>query len=158
DRDVLVRCGGQSERRPNPVRQARGYKFRILNACRADPHCRTLVVHQHGRYQGDLIFPVGCLVVMPNFTSSECSGALAAVFPPEEVVTGDVLSAWESLSGRRLCRELEPFFRPFRLEGRLSAEQLAAVRWVIHPEVGAAAPAPAPAFPTPVTPPPGGTP
>ena len=68
----------------NPLRQAREYAMAVKNMLEQDP----LLVHQKGRYRGNLVFPYSYGVVFSNITRKifESEPALSQMIEPNFVI------------------------------------------------------------------------
>lgn len=137
---VQVKESHTEVRRNHPVRQARDYMCSLMDECRNHRGSQRLL-HKEGDFQNRFIFPFGHFAVLSNITSTQLkehkNGDLTQVFPPDKVVTRDVLESWldESLSSEQLWKILRSFFDPFWTTDRLTEHQVNTLRAIIHPEI-----------------------
>jgi len=133
---VQVKDGSVIRRDDHPVRQANGYKTKLMNCCTADDYFSSMLCHAAGEYKGKLKFPFGHLAYLSNISSRNLEElGLQRIFPEERVITKDRLESWADLTGKQLKDKLKPFFGPFELRSPLSDEEVNAIRAIIHPEI-----------------------
>jgi len=125
-----------------PARQARDYKYRLMDRCREAPACRPLL-YDAGSFKGKFRFPFAHMVVLSNIDSEQIQrascGDLSPFFPSETTLFRDELIdlADNERTGEETLRCLERFFDPkWEIEGGgLTPSQVDALRATIHPEV-----------------------
>lgn len=122
----------------NPIRQARDYMHKLMDACRRHP-AGTFLLQPEGSHKGRFLFPFGFCAVLSQITDEElrahATGDLRAILPADHVVAADEFDAWGSFSGAQLKERLASFFKPTWQFPPLTKDQIAAVRTIIHPEV-----------------------
>jgi hypothetical protein len=130
--EVVLNTRGQREVCKHPVRQARDYKFQLMNVARRHPETGALL-EQAGRHEGKFVFPFGHLAILNNCTRQQLDErGLSEVFPPGRVVARDEFEAAAAIDTiERLMTGFDPWW-PFE---PLSERQLAVLRAIIHPEV-----------------------
>jgi superfamily I DNA/RNA helicase len=137
---VRVRSGTEAGEMacPNPIRQARDYKYRLMDHCRAHPLARCLV-HPDGPHVGQSMFPFGSCVVLSQLTASQLrehrTGDLRLIMPSEQVVDAEEFDAWAAFTPIQLQQRLRAFFNPTWRFDRLSTTQVTALRTILHPEI-----------------------
>jgi UvrD-like helicase family protein/nuclease-like protein/AAA domain-containing protein len=136
--DVVINARGQREVCRNPVRQARDYKFQLMNVARRHPETGALL-EQAGKHEGKFVFPFGHLAILNNCTRQQLDErGLSEVFPPGRVFARDEFEAAASNDTiDRLMVGFDPWW-PFE---PLSERQIAILRAIIHPEIVLSAPA-----------------
>lgn len=138
---VRIEWNGQERDEPHPLRQAREYMNRTLNAFRssqgsffADP-----ILHLDGAYMGYPIFPVGHAVVLSNITrrqwDKKAPALLDAVFPPRQTVYRDELDHLGSADAKVLEARLQTMFTENFHFTPLTAEQVDTIRGILHPQI-----------------------
>lgn len=119
----------------HPLRQARGYKWNLVEECKKHPEYRELL-QSRGEHEKQFAFPFGNFVIMSNMTAdnlkNHSTGDLTKIFRPENIAPRDALLAWEHMSGEEIRQELKRFFDPFWKIAPLTGEQLNILRAVIH--------------------------
>jgi hypothetical protein len=137
--EVVIHARGQREVCKHPVRQARDYKFHLMDTARRHPETGALL-EQAGKHEGKFVFPFGHLAVLNNCTRRQLDErGLSAVFPPGRVFARDEFEA-AAASGDivdRLMTGFDPWW-PF---APLSERQMAILRAIIHPEIVISPPA-----------------
>ena len=92
-----------------------------------------------GKHEGKFVFPFGYCAVLTQISEEQLTnhpgGNLRAVLTAQHVVTADEFEAWGAFTGAQLKQRLTDFFSPKWEFPRLHAEQRAALRVIIHPEV-----------------------
>jgi hypothetical protein len=138
--EVVISARGRREVCKHPVRQARDYKFNLMDAARGHPETRALV-HDVGRHEGRFIFPFGHIAILNNCTRQQLDErGLSEVFPPGRVFSRDEFEAAAAVSMDtvdRLMTGFDPWW-PFE---PLTERQLAVLRAIIHPEIVISPPA-----------------
>jgi hypothetical protein len=136
--EVVISTRGQREVCKHPARQARDYKFNLMNVARRHPEMNALL-EQSGRYEGKFVFPFGHLAILNNCTRQQLDArGLSEVFPPGRVFSRDEFEAAASNDAiDRLMTGFDPWW-PFE---PLSERQIAVLRAIIHPEIVISAPA-----------------
>ena len=135
DIELLLTKDGHArvERVKNPIRQVREYAFALMDLLKKHP----LLGNPEGEHQGKLCFPCGYGALFTNIARPQLDEAgLAAIFPPEEVISRDELLALEQAQDdRRTIRRLEQLF-PARFPfDPLTEDQLKTIHGVVHKEV-----------------------
>lgn len=131
--EVVITGRGQREVHRHPVRQARDYKFRLMDV--AKRHRETAVLLEHsGPHEGKFVFPFGHIAILNNCTREQLDErGLSAVFAPGRVFARDefeaVATAADPLDG--LMTGFDPWW-PFE---PLSGRRIAVLRAIIHPEI-----------------------
>jgi len=124
---ILV--NGMPKTLPNPLEQARQYAHAVADALKRDPQ----LVHNEGKYQGNLICPWSYGVVFPHMTRRQFTeGRLDQVIEPHLVICSDEML--EKVDPEDLQSRLWGMF-PYMLGGMMSVPQLDRVRWIMFPEV-----------------------
>ncbi len=124
---ILV--NGMPKTLPNPLEQARQYAHAVADALKRDPQ----LVHNEGKYQGNLICPWSYGVVFPHMTRRQFTeGRLDQVIEPHLVICSDDML--EKVDPEDLQSRLWGMF-PYMLGGMMSVPQLDRVRWIMFPEV-----------------------
>jgi hypothetical protein len=132
DTEVVVSMRGRREVCKHPVRQARDYKFQLMNTARRHPETGALL-EQAGKHEGKFVFPFGHIAILNNCTRQQLDErGLSEVFPPGRVFARDEFEAASSDDTvERLMTGFDPWW-PFE---PLSERQLAVLRAIIHPEI-----------------------
>lgn len=137
-RDVMVRQDGVASVHKHPVRQARDYKFELMNACKASRHASHLL-HQGGQHTGRFVFPFGHVAFMSNITREQVRQADFAIAPgvfgEGKVVMRDEMDALLDLPADKLIEAMRAWFDPTWSFPRLTAAQVDSIRLIIHPEI-----------------------
>jgi hypothetical protein len=136
--EVVINVRGQREVCKHPVRQARDYKFNLMNVARRHPETGALL-EQAGKHEGKFVFPFGHLAILNNCTRAQLDErGLSEVFPPGRVFARDEFEAAASNDTiDRLMIGFDPWW-PFE---PLTERQVAVLRAIIHPEIVISAPA-----------------
>jgi hypothetical protein len=130
--EVIVNPRGHQETHKHPVRQARDYKFKLMDVARGHRETAALL-HSSGEHAGRFAFPFGHLAILNNCTRPQLDERnLSQLFPSEKVLTRDEL---ESLNPREIINRLKICFDPWWSFGRLSEHQISILRAVIHPHI-----------------------
>jgi hypothetical protein len=136
--DVSVRRDGVVEVHKHPVRQAREYKFELMNACRRSRHASHLLNHG-GPHAGQFIFPFGHMALMSNITRDQVRQGdfefASGVFGGGKMVMRDEMDALLDLPADRLIDAIRGWFDPVWTFPPLSRSQIDAIRLIIHPEI-----------------------
>jgi hypothetical protein len=137
-RDVTVRQDGVSRVHKHPVRQAREYKFELMDACRKSRHANHLLNHD-GQYAGNFIFPFGHMALMSNITRGQVRQGdfeiADGVFGDAKMVMRDEMEALLDLPAEKLIDVMRAWFDPRWSFPRLTRAQVDAIRLIIHPEI-----------------------
>jgi hypothetical protein len=138
--EVVVNVRGKREVWKHPARQAREYKFQLMDVARR--HAETgALVHEAGRHEGRFIFPFGHIAVLNNCTRRQLTErGLSEVFPPGRVFARDEFEALAAASADTIDR-LMTGFDPWWPFEPLTERQLAVLRAIIHPEIVISPPA-----------------
>ncbi len=137
--EVIVNARGRREVSKHPVRQARDYKFQLMDVARRHPETGALL-QPAGKHEGKFIFPFGHIAILNNCTRQQLDErGLSEVFPPGRVFARDEFEAAAASSDTldRLMTGFDPWW-PFE---PLSERQLAVLRAIIHPEIVISPPA-----------------
>ena len=135
DAEVTVNSRGRREVCKHPIRQARDYKYRLMDTARRHPQTDALL-HHEGTNAGRFIFPFGHLAVLNNCSRQQLDEhGLSKVFPANKVLARDELEALSAMSPVELIDRLRNCFDPWWDFGRLTEDQISIVRAVIHPEI-----------------------
>jgi hypothetical protein len=136
--DVVINARGQREVRKHPARQARDYKFNLMDVARRHPETGALL-QQAGKHEGKFVFPFGHLAILNNCTRQQLDErGLSEVFPPGRVFARDEFEAAAANDAiDRLMTGFDPWW-PFE---PLTERQIAVLRAIIHPEIVVSAPA-----------------
>ncbi|CAH2031691.1 DEAD/DEAH box helicase [Trichlorobacter ammonificans] len=120
---------GQTKNEKNPLEQAREYTTAVVNILQTDPQ----LIHSEGRYQGKLLFPWACGVVLTNITRKEYEQTdLEEVIDSRWIIFKDEMT--ESVDAMTFQERLWGMF-PFNAAGMLTLPQIERVRWHLFPEV-----------------------
>jgi hypothetical protein len=130
--EVVITTRGQREVCKHPVRQARDYKFQIMNTARRHPETGALL-EQAGKHEGKFVFPFGHIAILNNCTRQQLDErGLSEVFPPGRVFARD---EFEAASSEDTVERLMIGFDPWWPFEPLTARQIAVLRAIIHPEI-----------------------
>jgi len=130
--DVIVGSTNQHETHKHPIRQARDYKFRLMDVARRH-HETEALLHASGAHAGGFIFPFGHVAILNNCTRQQLDErSLSQIFPAKKVITRDEL---DSLNPNDLMVRLTASFDPWWSFGRLSEQQISILRAIIHPHI-----------------------
>jgi len=136
--DVTINRQGTTETHKHPVRQAREYKFELMDACKASKHAGNLLNHG-GKHSGGFMFPFGHMAFMSNITRDQLdliSQDLARdVFGESKVVMRDEMEGLLDLSPGALMDAMREWFNPRWSFPRLTQSQVDSIRLIIHPEI-----------------------
>jgi hypothetical protein len=128
--EVVINSRGQREVCKHPARQARDYKFRLMNTARRHPETGALL-EQAGRHEGKFVFPFGHIAILNNCTRQQLDErGLSEVFPPGRVFARD---EFEAASADDTVERLMTGFDPWWPFEELSGRQIAVLRAIIHP-------------------------
>lgn len=120
---------GQTRKEKNPLEQAREYTTAVVNILQTDPQ----LIHSEGRYQGKLLFPWACGVVLTNITRKEYEQTdLEEVIDSRWIIFKDEMT--DSVDAMTFQERLWGMF-PFNAAGILTLPQIGRVRWHLFPEV-----------------------
>jgi hypothetical protein len=120
---------GQIIKQKNPLEQAREYATTVVNILQADPQ----LIHAEGRYQGKLLFPWTCGIVLTNITRKEYEQTdLSEVIEPRWIIFKDEMT--EATDAMVFQEQLWGMF-PFNAHGMLTLPQIDRVRWHLFPEI-----------------------
>ena len=113
----------------NPLEQARQCAYLLINRLSKDPQ----LVHQTGRYEGNLVFPYGYGVVLSNITRKQFDETdLGEVLPEHQVICKDEMI--ESIDPEAFQERLWDMFN-FQFSRPLTLPQVDRIRWHLFPEV-----------------------
>jgi hypothetical protein len=136
--NVSVRREGVLQVHKHPVRQAREYKFELMNACHRSRHARHLL-HPDGKREGNFLFPFGHMALMSNITRDQVrQGDLEiaqGVFGDGKMVMKDEMEALLELPADQLIDVMRGWFDPNWSFPRLTNSQVDAIRMIVHPEI-----------------------
>jgi hypothetical protein len=115
----------------NPLEQARQYAHAAVNILQSDAQ----LVYASGKKQGQLIFPWGFGVVLPNLTRKQFwDGQLDKLIPPHRVICKDEM--FEGVEADAFQQRLwDMFSHHLPAQDVLSLPQIDRVRWHLFPEV-----------------------
>lgn len=137
-RDVTVQQDGVAKVHKHPVRQAREYKFELMDACRKSRHASHLLNH-NGPHEGHFVFPFGHMALMSNMTRSQVRQGdfdiAQGVFGDAKMVMRDEMDALLELPTDKLLETMRAWFDPSWSFPRLTRSQVDAIRLIIHPEI-----------------------
>lgn len=137
-RDVTVQQDGVAKVHKHPVRQAREYKFELMDACRKSRHASHLLNHG-GPHAGQFVFPFGHMALMSNITRDQVrQGDLevaAGVFGGGKIVMRDEMEGLLELPPEKLIDAMRAWFDPSWAFPRLTTSQVDSIRLIIHPEI-----------------------
>lgn len=121
----------------HPTIKAREYMMSLVESCKNKDYGKILL-EKDGENKNRFIFPFGHFAVLSNITGAQVQEHnLIEVFPPDKVVTRDILESWtsESLKTEDIYKIFLSFFKPFRQFTRLDKNEINAIRAIIHPEI-----------------------
>jgi hypothetical protein len=130
----IVATSGDQTIVPSPMKQARDYMFRIVDALQKDKN----LIEVDGKYKLRLKFPYGHGVVFTRMTSSDfIKDGLYTVIEPNLCLTRDEIDPDKEGFSEEVLMEkiLNMFVVPFRLKEPLSFEDINAIRYHLFPEV-----------------------
>jgi hypothetical protein len=137
DREVelLMTREGQSclDSQPNPLRQARDYKFRVVDLLKRE----ALLRQPDGTHKGKLCFPCGYTAAFTNLTREQLANdGLSGLFPSGQAYCKDELESAEAASdGEQVIRLLKGCFTVSFSFQPLTKPQIRTIKGVLHPEV-----------------------
>jgi hypothetical protein len=144
--EVTINARGQRVVCKHPVRQARDYKFQLMDVARRHPETGALL-ERSGPHEGKFVFPFGHVAILSNCTRAQLEErGLSNLFPPGRVFSRDEFEAVAASLDTvdRLMTGFDPWW-PFE---PLSERQMAVLRAIIHPEIVISPPAEAEAPPS----------
>ena len=113
----------------NPLEQVRQCAYQLVRRLERDPQ----LVHQAGRYRGNLVFPYGFGVVLSNITRNQFKSTdLSEVLPEHQVICKDEMV--ESVEPEIFQERLWNMFN-FKFPHPLTLPQVDRIRWHLFPEV-----------------------
>ncbi|MDG2123977.1 MAG: 3'-5' exonuclease [Verrucomicrobiales bacterium] len=119
----------------HPLRQARHYMHRLMDST-AKTRFATHFLHASGVHQGRFRFPFAHLTVLSNITNKTLEeNRLTEFFPEKSTATRDTVDHWETLYPDELLDTLRSYFNPVWEITPLTANQINALRAIIHPEI-----------------------
>jgi hypothetical protein len=136
---VLLKEFGKEVQRAHPIPQAKSYKEMLIERSQSLDFHFFLLKKEKQRHQ--FLFPFGHFALLPYITQEQLTrfpkGDLTSLFPPQSIVTKTVLDLWEdeSLATEDLMSQLSSYFDPFWDFGKLTKNQIKALRAVLHPEI-----------------------
>jgi UvrD-like helicase C-terminal domain/Nuclease-related domain/AAA domain len=137
-RDVAIRQDGVVQVHKHPVRQAREYKFELMNACQRSRHASHLL-YAGGQREGNFVFPFGHMALMSNMTRDQVRQGdfdiAQGVFGDAKMVMRDEMDALLDLTAEQLIDVMRGWFDPTWSFPRLTRSQIDAIRLIIHPEI-----------------------
>ena len=124
---------------PSPIRQAKEYLDKILNAFDEYP----VLTHVAGKHKGQPVFRIGSCIVMSNITNEEAEEAgsglgrpsLLEVLPAARVIFANDLRSLSGMSDSAFARRMREFFQVTFDPEVLTEQQLATIGGILHPEV-----------------------
>lgn len=137
---ILLKEQRGEVKRNHPVRQARDYMLSLMDESQNHSYGKRLL-QKDGEHKGRFVFPFGHFAILSNITRPQLQqhqlGNLDGAFPPNKVVTRDVVESWtdEKLTGDQLYQVFKNFFDPFWNFPRLGENQINAIRAIIHREI-----------------------
>ncbi|MCS6872042.1 MAG: UvrD-helicase domain-containing protein [Anaerolineae bacterium] len=127
DQVIVRQRDGKQVTQDNPVRIAQDYAHALMDMLKM----RAELLHQSGKYQGRLIFPVGYAVIFPNLQQAVIQQAVEAnIWREGEVIGREALSSPEAFE-----EALTNVRMPFSLQGAISFSALDVIRGVIDPHL-----------------------
>ena len=127
--EATLNIHGQIIKQKNPLEQARDYATAVVDILKTDPQ----LIWAEGRYQGKLLFPWACGVVLTNITRKEYEQTdLPEVIDPRFIVFKDDMA--DTVDSMAFQEQLWGMF-PFNAKGMLTLPQIDRVRWHLFPEV-----------------------
>lgn len=132
--DIVIRKENHEETQKHPTRQAREYKFALMDHCKR--HVR-IAGELFEIDSGRLAFPFSHCCVLSNISASALEKINGqTIFPAEECATRDHLQRWEANPDPTvLLSELRSYFRPMWKFPPLNGQRLTRLRALIHPEI-----------------------
>ncbi len=120
---------GQIIKQKNPLEQARDHATSVVDILKTDPQ----LIWADGRYQGKLLFPWACGIVLTNITRKEYEQTdLSEVIDPRWIIFKDDMT--EAVEALAFQEQLWEMF-PFNAHGMLTLPQIDRIRWHLFPEV-----------------------
>ncbi len=114
----------------NPLEQARQCAYQLIQRLEKDPQ----LVHQTGRYKGNIVFPYGYGVVLSNITRRQFESTdLGEVLPECRVICKDEMV--ESVEPETFQERLWNMFNVPQFSHPLTLPQIDRIRWHMFPEV-----------------------
>ncbi len=114
----------------NPLVQARQCTYQLIQRLEKDPQ----LVHQTGRYKGNIVFPYGYGVVLSNITRKQFESVdLGEVLPEHQVICKDEMV--ESVEPETFQERLWNMFNVHQFSHPLTLPQIDHIRWHMFPEV-----------------------
>lgn len=136
--DVSVRQDGVVKVHKHPVRQAREYKFELMNVCQRSRHASHLL-HYSGKREGNFLFPFGHMALMSNITRDQVRQGdfdiAQGVFGDGKMVMRDEMDALLELPADQLVEVMRGWFDPSWSFPPLTRSQVDSIRLIIHPEI-----------------------
>lgn len=113
----------------NPIEQVRQCTYALVDELKKD----SQLIHQSGKYKGNLIFPYGFGVVLSNITRKmfDDSG-FSDIFPSHLVICKDEMV--ESADAEEFQKRLWDMFN-YQFAKPISLPQLKRIRWHLFPEI-----------------------
>ena len=113
----------------NPLEQVRQCAHQLIQRLEKDPQ----LVHQTGRYKGNMVFPYGYGVVLSNITRRQFESTdLGEVLPEHQVICKDEIV--ESVEPETFQERLWNMFN-VQFQHPLTLPQIDRIRWHMFPEV-----------------------
>ena len=132
---VRITSRGRTDTQRHPIRQARDYMFGLMDAAKAFSNS-TPLLRSGGDHAGQLIFPLGNLVVLNNIKRDQLDSlGLTPLFPASKVMTRDEFEHLANIETEGLVPALKSFFDPWWDFAPLNDTQISALRAIIHPEI-----------------------
>jgi superfamily I DNA/RNA helicase len=123
---------GTIKKNKHPIRQAKEYKFRLMDIAREHPE-KAALIQRNGANDGKFIFPFGHMAILNNCTRQHLDErGLSKVFPASKVLSRD---EFETLSSSQLIDQLKKCFDPWWPFPPLSERQVSVLRSIIHPQI-----------------------
>ena len=136
--DVTIRQDVSVSVHKHPVRQARDYKFELMDSCRKSRHASHLLNHD-GPHAGNFVFPFGHMALMSNITRDQVRQGdfdiAPGVFSDGKTVMRDEMDALLELPAEKLLDVMSAWFDPSWKFPRLTRSQVDSIRMIIHPEI-----------------------
>ena len=113
----------------NPLEQVRQCTYQLIQRLEKDPQ----LVHQTGRYKGNMVFPYGYGVVLSNITRRQFESTdLGEVLPEHQVICKDEIV--ESVEPETFQERLWNMFN-VQFPHPLTLPQIDRIRWHMFPEI-----------------------
>ena len=130
--DVVIATHGHKQLCKHPIRQAREYKFLLMDTVRKHPETAGLL-QQNGKHDIKFLFPFGHLVFLNNCTRHQLNErGLSKVFPADKVLSRE---EFDALSSDNAPGYLKRYFDPWWQFTPLSEQQVSILRSIIHPQI-----------------------